>query len=88
MCRLAGSVFATSAPFAGGVTGSSPPDRISTGTSLLTGVVASAAAAPFGQTSQTASARSRQRLRAHVGERCRDASAADTRGTSSAQVTE
>ena len=56
---------------AGGVTGSRPPERISTGTSLATGVAASAGASPCGQTSQTASARSRERLRAHVGERAR-----------------
>ena len=37
MCRLLASVFATSAPYAGGVTGSRPPDKSSTGLSLTTG---------------------------------------------------
>ena len=58
MWRLFFSVFATSSPPAGGVTGSRPPDRISTGMSLVTGVAASAGALPCGQTSQTASTRS------------------------------
>ena len=79
MWRLAGSVFATSAPFAGGVTGSSPPERIRTGTSLFTGVVASVGATPFGHAAHTASARSAS-VFVRSGASVRAASAADTRG--------
>jgi len=85
--RLAGSVFATSAPLAGGVTGSSPPERIRTGTLLRTGVAASFGGLPLGQTSQTASALSARDLARTVASAVAMSSFV-TRGASSVHVTE
>ncbi len=54
MCLLLASVFATSSPLAGGVTGSSAPENRSTGLSLATGCAKSAGMRPRGHTLHTA----------------------------------
>ena len=86
-CRLFGKSCATAVPYAGGVTGSMPPDSSSTGLSLFTGSAKSAGMRPRGHTPHTASVCSASRRVASP------ASAACSppgrmRGTSSAHVTE
>ena len=76
----ADSVFATSAPYAGGVTGSRPPDSISTGTSLVDGLSRSRRARCRAATRRRRRARARASARSRPsGERLHRVVARDAR---------